>query len=373
MKYSPFPYKLTPNGELIDGSFVSVPHFCRQNEKSKECANYYKSFANRPIGISKCPHGFGSCIVNIGTQNIILSCLNIEKYTDRKVVKFAKSSQFFPRLTKPQFDQIVTSYLRLLQENIDINETKIKFSKEVDTLHESQALLENTLHEIRKINNQLKNSVELFTNEYSKNKFSFEKLNNLCTDIYQNADLLTIRFDTYDFEVNPELNKNTIQIDIPIYKRVEKIYKCLGSRLREKGLRFRMVGNSYSLYHSSNVLEIGLFIIIDNAIKYSIPNDEVVTKFVEDGDTLRLTFYNMGIRPGDDELRHLTERGYRGKKVVEAKEFEGRGIGLYLLNKICEYTGVILNIKIGNQDKYYDGYRYSPFMVELTFKNMKSL
>lgn len=371
MKYSPFPYKLSATGELCDGAFVTVPSYCTKIEKSAVCMNHYKKlFRNQTNGIIKCPHGFGSCGIKIGNQEIVLSCLNIEKETDRRCIKLVKNDQFFPRITFMQFNKIVSEYLKILHENIETTEAKVKFEKELEKLHEGQILLENTLHEIRKINNQLKSSVELFTNEYSKNKFSFDKLNSLCTDIYQNADLLSIRFDTYDFEVNPELNKNTIQIDIPIYKRVEKIYKCLNSKLKEKGLRFIMNGNSYNLYHTSNVLEIGLFILIDNAIKYSLSNSAISAKFVEDGDKLYLTFNNMGIRPSEEELRHLTERGYRSKKIANSKEFEGRGIGLYLFKKICEYTNVEYKIRLGNENKYQNGYRYSPFMVELKFENM---
>lgn len=373
MKYSPFPYKLSATGDFSDGAFVAVPKFCLKMAKSKSCINHYKEiWKKKSLDIIKCPHGFGSCFIKIGNQNIVLSCLNIEKETDRKCIKLVKEDQFFPRITKAQFKKIVSDYLQILHENIETTETKVKFEKEVEELHEGQILLENTLHEIRKINNQLKSSVELFTNEYSKNKFSFDKLNSLCTDIYQNADLLTIRFDTYDFEVNPELNKNTIQIDIPIYKRVEKIYKCLNTKFRNKGLRFVMKGNSYNLYHTSNVLEIGLFILIDNAIKYSLPNSSITAKFNEEGDKLHLIFNNMGIRPGEDELRHLTERGFRSKKIADSKEFEGRGIGLYLFKKICEYTNVDYKIKLGNEDRYLNGYRYSPFMVELYFNHMIS-
>lgn len=69
------------------------------------------------------------------------------------------------------------------------------------------------------MNNQLKSSVELFTNEYSKDKLNFDKINSLCTDIYSIANLLTIRFDTYDLEVNPELNMNAITMEIPIFKK----------------------------------------------------------------------------------------------------------------------------------------------------------
>lgn len=371
MYYSPFPYKLSFSGDLFDGAFVKAPSVCRKMSKSANCLDHYKEiWKSKSPHVTKCPNGFGSCCIKMCGQDMILTCLNVEKITDRKCSKRVESDQFFPRITKQQFESIIIDFQNVLLENIETNATKVNFEKKVEELKENRMLLENTLHEIRKINNQLKSSVEIFVNEYSKYNNYNDKLNSLCTDIYQSADLLTIRFDTYDFEVNPELNKNTIEINIPVFKRVEKIYKCLNTRLKDKNLKFVMKGNSYNLYHASNVLEIGLFILIDNAIKYSLPNSTITAKFVEVEDKLHLIFNNMGIRPNEDELHRLTERGFRSKKVSDYKKYDGRGIGLYLFKKICEYTKVEYKIKLGNENKYLDGDRYSPFMVELTFCHM---
>ena len=216
----------------------------------------------------------------------------------------------------------------------------------------------------------MKSSVELFTNEYSKDKLNFDKINSLCTDIYSIANLLTIRFDTYDLEVNPELNMNAITMEIPIFKKVEKVYKCLGARIQSKRLKVRLEGNSYKTYRSSSILEIALFIIIDNAVKYALEGTEIIIKFKEDGNKLRVSFYNYGIRPELKELQHLTERGVRSQKIIDSNKFEGRGIGLYLLKLICENLDIKQKIIIGDENKYSDGYRYSPFIVELTFKDM---
>lgn len=37
---------------------------------------------------------------------------------------------------------------------------------------------------------------------------------------------------------------------------------------------------------------------------------------------------------------------------------------------ICENSGVNIKIKIGEESLYDNGYKYTPFIVELTFKNM---
>jgi hypothetical protein len=79
---------------------------------------------------------------------------------------------------------------------------------------------------------------------------------------------------------------------------------------------------------------------------------------------------NWGIRPGDDEIKKLTDRNYRSRNVINRNVEEGRGIGLYLLNQICSVNDIQLKIKLGNDNKYHNGYRYSPFFVEMKFDGM---
>ena len=370
MYYSPFAYKITPEGTLKEGAFIPIPEFCKMHYESKECKAHYLKLFSGQNRFLKCPYGFGSELIKVGNECVVLTCLNIEKNTNRKISTLLKSKDFSPRLSVEQYSSILEGFKKNLLENTSSNEKILLLERNHENIMNRKDLLENTLHEIRKLNNQLKSSVELFTNEFSKEKLNFERINNLCTDIYSIANLLTIRFDTYDLEVNPELNMNAITMEIPIFKKVEKVYKCLGSRIQSKKLRVRLEGNSYKTFKASSILEIALFIIIDNAVKYALEGTDIKIKFREEGTKLIVSFYNYGIRPEPKELQHLTERGVRSQKIIDSNKFEGRGIGLYLLKLICDNLGVKLKIIIGDDNRYSDGYRYSPFIIELTFKDM---
>lgn len=370
MYYSPFSYKITPEGPLKEGAFIPIPEFCKSHYDSKQCKAHYLKLFSCNDSFLKCPYGFGSEIIKVGNECVALTCLNIEKVTNRKLSSILKTKDFSPRLTTERYASILSSFKENLSENASSNEKILQLERNHENIMNRKDLLENTLHEIRKLNNQLKSSVELFTNEYSKDKLNFDKINSLCTDIYSIANLLTIRFDTYDLEVNPELNMNAITMEIPIFKKIEKVYKCLGARIQSKRLKVRLEGNTYKTYRSSSILEIALFIIIDNAVKYALEGTDIKIKFREEGTKLIVSFYNYGIRPEPKELQHLTERGVRSQKIIDSNKFEGRGIGLYLLKLICDNLGVKLKIIIGNENMYSDGYRYSPFIIELTFKDM---
>lgn len=369
MKKSLFPYKELKAEELEDGILFNVPEFCKKRIKSKECISFYESL-NKNDGIKKCPCGFGSQLMSIGNEDFILTCLNIEKVTNRKVNKYVKSDEFLPRLTQNKYNQLIEEFQSIMLDVFSLEENKNDIENQVNIISKEKELLENTLHEIRKLNNELKSCIESFSVETENLIAQGHNISTLTTDIYSISNLLSIRFDSYDFEVNPTLNANAIKTNIPIYRRIEKVYKCLQRRIRNKLLRLHMQGNSYNYYYASNILEIGFFIIIDNAIKYSPESEEIRIKFTEVEDNLKISFINFGIRPDESELSKLTQRGYRCKKIQNINIYDGRGIGLYLLKCICDYCNVSLSFKIGNENKYIDGYRYSPFIVELEFKNM---
>lgn len=369
MLYSPFPYKSTPNGALNDGILFPVPSYCKKHCLNKSCKQYYeRAFSSSSFVV--CEQGFGMCRVEFGEESIVITCLNVEKLTDRnKLRRCIKDKDFLPRLSEDRYGKILEGFINTQIEGRDITKQIIKYKKEKDRLDEINTHIEDLLHEIRQLNKQLKNSVELLSEESNKSIPSGDLLQKYSTDIYSISNLLSIRFDMYDFEINPILNAQEIKILIPIFRRVEKVYKCLKERLYKKNLHFEMLGSSYCQYNASKMLEIAFFIIIDNAIKYSPPNGRIKATFFEESDALTLTFTNHGICPNEDEISHLMERGYRSRRIVQEKDFSGRGIGMYLLNKICEENNVLLKIYLGSKNDRvtYNGYNYTPFNVELKF------
>ena len=57
---------------------------------------------------------------------------------------------------------------------------------------------------------------------------------------------------------------------------------------------------------------------------------------------------------------------------MEQGEIDGRGIGFYLLNQICQYYKIDFSYCFNSETRSFngDGYVYSPFIVKLTFNNM---
>lgn len=367
----PFPYKILADGVISPGCIFYIPQFCIDKKDNPKCKEFYHSLKENS-GFHICPYGFAVECTKLGGLNIIFTCLNIEKKVDRKIVrKLNPKVDQTLRITISEYNNLKKNFENFIQENQSYYDFAAKYTQDSSQLKLDRELLDNTIHELRKLNTQLKGVVTKLNQAILQGRNRMEYIETLNLDIYSIANLMSIRLDTYDLEVNPTLNLSLLsKRDIAIYKKIEKVYKCLNTEAKRKNVSILLEGKSYNLYNASNTIEIAFFIVLENAIKYSLNDETITITFKEYEDKLSLIFKNWGIRPGDDEIKKLTDRNYRSRNVIKRNVEEGRGIGLYLLNQICSVNDIQLKIRIGDDNKYRDGYRYSPFLVEMKFEGM---
>ena len=367
MKNQYFVYKLSANSELIDGSLYCIPPFCKRNCNSILCKKFYKDIIKNSGG-NTCPDGFGAEYILVDGRPIIFTGLNVESKTNKKdVLKRLPKNAFYPRLPIEIYEKLKAECIQNIQEN----ESTSIIEREEDAIKQQKEIIGNTIHDIRKLSVQLQDTSAKIIEELNSINSSYN-LNELCTNLYALTNLLSIHLDTFDLEANPDLNLNLSndKTKIPIYKKVEKVYKCLRSKADTKGIRINLLGQSYGLFTANTIIEIGIFILVDNAIKYSFPQSNIEISFDENGNQLVVAFVNWGIKPLDGELKHIFERGYRGK-IYETFDIEGRGIGLYLFSEICEANEIKYKVSIvPNTTHAYNGWVYVPYKFELTFNNI---
>ena len=366
MIHSPFPYKLLANDKVNAGVIFKIPKFCNCNKENIKCKDFYKSIS-QTLGFHQCPYGFCVERILIDEDYITLTCLNVEQKSDRKLIqRYICKQDFIPRLPLSEYLYMKTSFINDLKNN----RSSLQLEQEKSRLQVEKELLDNTIHEVRKLNNQVKGFTQKLSYNLSNLRERTDHIDKLNLDIIATANLMSIRLNTYDLEVNPELNINSSPKEIPIYKKIEKIYKCLCIEINKKCLTVKLEGKSYNLFNASDVIEIAFFILLENAIKYSPQGRAIDITFKERGDELILSFKNWGIRPRENEISMLTNRGYRGSTIKDDSSIEGRGIGLYLFKLICESNNILYKIRLGDDNYYENSYRYSPFIVELHFKDM---
>lgn len=252
-----------------------------------------------------------------------------------------------------------------------LNEKEQQLEEIEAVLDSNRKLLDDTLHEIRKINNQIKVNIHDLSKALDKQYIEDEGLDkyihNTLKTIEGNSTLLSIRMDAYDILFNPASAGKELDTMFGVYNKVEKVYKCLYPSKKEKNIDINLNGGSVKEFRLRNSIELAFFIIIENAIKYSPEGEHIDITFIDNKNGLDVEFCNWAICPNEEEIPHLTERGFRAKSVSSKRIYTGSGLGLYLLKQICQTNNVGYSFEIANDSKLISGVLHNPFVVTLSF------
>jgi signal transduction histidine kinase len=145
--------------------------------------------------------------------------------------------------------------------------------------------------------------------------------------------ILKIRTDALDFEGN---TSGEIELaNVPIFRRVDKVNKCMKPRATGMRLTTRLLGESHKSSRGPNVFEIVPYALLDNAIKYS-PPDRLVSVEVKDlSDRIVLRVSSEGPAMNEEEKQKIFERGFRGQGAIRSGK-PGSGLGLFLASRIVQ-------------------------------------
>ena len=98
------------------------------------------------------------------------------------------------------------------------------------------------------------------------------------------------------------------------------------------------VKDSIVINADKNMIKQLVFILLDNAIKYSVDNDNIKVSLVRSGKKSELTVFNKCNNLKKDDIKHIFDRFYRSDKS-RSRETGGYGIGLSLAKAITESNG----------------------------------
>lgn len=102
--------------------------------------------------------------------------------------------------------------------------------------------------------------------------------------------------------------------------------------------------NDFNIDHDVRWTKEAIINILDNAIKYSNKNSEIVVSVKNTDLKTTIVIEDKGIGINKEDLYKIFERFYRSlDSNVQAKE--GSGLGLYLCKKIIEEQGGTINVK----------------------------
>ncbi len=91
-----------------------------------------------------------------------------------------------------------------------------------------------------------------------------------------------------------------------------------------------------------DLLELAVYNLIDNALKFTSAGDSVEVRAQEDGRTIVIEVADTGLGIPSDELRDIFEELYRGSN---ARGVEGSGLGLALVRRIIALHGGQISVR----------------------------
>ena len=138
-----------------------------------------------------------------------------------------------------------------------------------------------------------------------------------------------------------------------------KLVLLLKYQARKKDVVFDLSSIQNNAPLITNYTYLGLYILLENSVKHSIPKGKVYISFVENEKTTKVIIKNTGQKIEKEEIKFLCTRGYRGKNTIS----KGTGLGLEMAKRIFEENDCIFKIDVTDNGKYSD------FIVSVEFNN----
>ena len=343
---------LGDTNEYENGVFNSLNSFCTTRFKTTTCRNFYSQLLeeSKNDDIYICPYGF-NCIKK---GNLIYNCLLVKGYYDSRKIK--------PKKVVEQDAYTLEKIEALIDTECLINEKE----RNVDLSFKSTS---DFLHDVTKANILIAKKTKNISSDLSKKDLT------LLSSISYLSDFISKRIELYRYISNPAMISVGQQRQREAYKLWD-IYRYIFSDVcKEKQIKFLMktfdeknneVTDSSTIFFANDSISVLPFLILDNALKYSIENSIVEINFYQhDGMLDKMEIISSPSYVIQEEPNLFFRRGYRSSGHNSSKS-SGSGLGLHIVKQICDYNGIYVNIDID-----VDTIGKQLFIMKLEFRSEK--
>lgn len=344
-----------------DGCFEKKFRFCELNFNQK-CINHYNNVSEKE-GAHICPYGFSTIVKKIGRRNKIFTSIEVEKTKNKNEIKKRRHKiDNKKNFSIKEIRDLLDWYASLSSEMMAKQNILTDYNNKSSKIAKKEEVLDDTLHELRKLNNVLKKQAFDLKKHIEKGEFDPSKIELRSKNILSTSQLISVRLNAYDFTLNPASIENNQKTNLILYRKFEKAKHCLETLFIEKQIQISFNGVSHCLQEFYDIIEILPFILFENAIKYA-PNESAINcTFSNSENTLKsIKIINESFLPSEDEIPLLFEKKVRGKNT---DRISGGGVGLYTAKLICEYNNINININVEEQKKI-EGKSFGYFVIQL--------
>lgn len=187
-----------------------------------------------------------------------------------------------------------------------------------------------------------------------------EALTSAELNIVKTVELLHARVALMPLVANPAAASFGRKRRTPVYRACDRIVRILAPNARKRRVRLQLGGRSFNepdCYESFDTIPL---VLIDNAIKYSLP-DQCVDITINDGPdagVVIIEITSMSPRISDTDSPRIFEKGYRGH-FSEMLVARGAGLGLYLGQTVAKAHGTIIQHSCKGSAFSKNGVEYS--------------
>ena len=221
-------------------------------------------------------------------------------------------------------------------------------------------ILDATLHEVRRLSAQASKFAERLSRDTKNTHVSQTALS-----VFYTVNMMSSRLAYTDIELNPRALENQTPVRSGIYKKFDKASRILADEARERGVTIKLEGDSWAEIDALPVFELLPFVLLDNSIKYTPPNQAVTVAFEISSGRQVVTVKSIGPSVTAEELPKLFEKGFRAATTAA---MPGQGLGLFLAKQVCEFHDIRISAE-AEQHRLFalNGVGYSQFRVVLSF------
>jgi len=284
----------------------------------KDCLTLFSSTENLSEYI--CSNGYNNIILVFDESKFILNGLIFE---DNFVVPKGRKDVRKEWITNREFVNVFWQKLLSIEEHIlaRISETMEKNFSMFHDFKTSMTIFYNCTQDI--INNL---PGESFEDKLAKSNSSYK-------DLYNALDLITSQLGMIDVIVNPKRISFGKKRPTNLYQLFEKI-KILFGHLAEKKINIEAdAWIKDSLCYDT--IQFVPLILIDNALKYSVGDNDVIIKVEQKRESVKVIVKSIGPIVAESNKERIFEKFFRDPSGEETSK-EGMGMGLWIAQQVLQ-------------------------------------
>ena len=300
----------------------TIPNFCINSLKDdcKKCQLHYKKIIDDKLkGKVTCPYGFSSYVTD---NHIYTSLIFDESSSNSKIKKNLDSTH--EKINK----------LNHYKEGNFIN-----IVNEIEHLEEDNTTFLYCVHDLKNMGNYFYGITETIKEEYAPLYESDDNIKALCI-LY---DLINYRVDCIE-----GIKEQNNQLELKkLHPQIKKIAIFMRYQAKNKNVKITFNGTQEQEVYMSRNIYLAIFLLLENAVKYSPFNSEIYINFSDEKNYSQVEISNSCKRISPEEIPLITERGYRGSN----RSANGKGLGLALAKEILDASDADFHIHVTDYNK----------------------